>query len=165
MLNHAAVGKVLDRYGLPHTDCQGSYKEDGQDVASVETSHMVHVTTDQAFNVVKNLFFVGYNQDAILVVYSGFARLELRDGTCQQLGEWREVTAAVATASDCYTLINGRYFQALETAPTWGECSQATKDAESEALHDADKPQFNQDQSYSDPAGPCSMPFEGRRTK
>lgn len=165
LVNHKEAYRILtDVLGLQPTCCIGSYREEGQNSASVEASIYIPCETIEEVDSVLNLFFVQFQQEAVLTIEPGNqAVMVFPKGTAQHIGEFREVSQAVALASECYTYLNGHYFQALEAAPAWGDCSESTKQAESEALHDADKPQFNNDPRYDAYTISGNLPGEGRK--
>lgn len=145
-----ALEVILSANEIPNHRVLGSYQEEGQDQPSLEISFMVPQPTPQEVAAIKEFAFSAiFKQECILVIDdTDAACLVFPSGDVEQLGQFKEVAAEIAKRTGCYTLINGRYFQAAPDAPEWGGCSQATKDAEPEALHDADKPQYNTDSQY-----------------
>jgi hypothetical protein len=127
----------LNRLGVHFVCCEGHYG------GNVENSFLIDVETLVMFDVLKAVFLGTYNQDCILVLRGVVASLYYKNGHTAALGTWHEVCRTRAERDNgAYTLIRGKYFICDETteAPVWGECSDITKEAESEALHDKDAP-------------------------
>jgi hypothetical protein len=134
-----------------------------------ELSLLITITNQEDLEAVRNLFLVWFRQDAILEVNQendNLAILLFADGNTKYAGQYREVSKAIAERSDCYTLDDGKYYQALETMPAWGSCSKSTQEAAPAALHDRDKTWKAADaHEHAERFGMGSIPGEGLRNK
>lgn len=113
--------------GLDYQQGIGSYKEEGQERASLESCVIISLDEHRAGLLtgnIKALFLERFKQDAILVIdemKGRLASLAFSDGTSQELGTYQEVSKAEATETDCFTYSLGRYYQAkeVETIEPW----------------------------------------------
>jgi hypothetical protein len=133
--------KCMDRLnaiGVDYVPCMGVYE------GVLESSFLINVYDKVIFDMLKAVFFGVFNQESILVLRDLQAELLFKSGGYISLGTFIEVTKSEAERNDAYTYLDRKYFicKELTVAPDWGSCSEETKQAESEMLHDKDKEWF-----------------------
>ena len=104
---------LVDLIAAPLQTAVGSWKEEGQENASVELSFIMPVQ-EQNISKVVSLFHNTYKQDAVLAVnpYDFKAHLINRDGSIIEIGTLVVISEAEAKASECYTFWRNQYWLA-----------------------------------------------------
>ena len=133
--------KAMDRLlelGVDYIPCTGMYE------GTVEDSFFINVQTKEMYDILKAMFFELFNQECILVLKERKTELVYKTGEIEGMGTFTAVCRHEAERNGAYTHMNGRYYvcKQIVNAPAWGSCSEETKQAESEMLHDKDKEWF-----------------------
>lgn len=97
----------------PAQTCVGSWKEEGETVASTELTFVMPVYENH-IGAVASLFTKTFKQDAILAVCPAdfSAHLINQDGSIVEIGTFQTITEEEAKASECYTYWQGKYWLA-----------------------------------------------------
>lgn len=98
----------------PLQTCVGSWKEEGQESASVELSMVMPVQSGKDLDAVLAVFLQSYKQDAVLAVNpSDFsAHIINARGESTHIGTFQVITEEEAKGSECYTYWNKQYWVA-----------------------------------------------------
>lgn len=108
-----ASQKIASMLVAPAQTAVGSWKEEGQDKASVELTFVMPVKEESIQDVI-NTFCIDFNQDAVLCVNPSdmSAHIVERDGNTFEIGTFQVIDEEEAKASECYTYWNGKYWLA-----------------------------------------------------
>lgn len=108
-----AMQCLQDLIAAPAQTCVGSWKEEGETVASTELTFVMPVH-EHKIGAVAALFHKTFEQDAILAVCPEdfSAHLINRDGSIMEIGTMQAITEEEAKASECYTYWQGKYWLA-----------------------------------------------------
>ncbi|QZI86105.1 hypothetical protein PODOV006v2_p0011 [Vibrio phage 15E36.1] len=108
-----AMQALQGQLAAPAQTCVGSWKEEGEEVASTELTFVMPVN-EHKIGAVAALFHNTFNQDAVLAVCPEdfSAHLINRDGSIVQIGKMQVITEEEAKGSECYTYWQGKYWLA-----------------------------------------------------
>ncbi len=85
----------------------GSYKEEGEDIASQEISFKFQVADQRTARKIITIICTEYKQDSVLLINGGLCHLVSFDGSYLQyneLGCWHNISKQEALEKECYTL-------------------------------------------------------------
>lgn len=104
---------IADKVYQPAQTAVGSWKEEGQEEASVELTFVMPVLEHNVGDVAR-IFISEFNQDAVLAVNPSdmSAHLINKDGSITAIGNLTVITEEEAKASECYTYWAGKYWLA-----------------------------------------------------
>lgn len=104
---------LVTHLAAPLQTAVGSYKEEGQDKASIELSFVMPVP-ENSIGAVVSLFHNTYQQDSVIAVnpVDFSTHLIHRDGTLESVGIFQVISEEEAKVSECYTFWRNQYWLA-----------------------------------------------------